>query len=292
MTMKDVLAVVVTYNRLSDLKDCIQALKSQTKANEFDIFVVNNGSTDGTAEYLESENGIQFINQENLGGAGGFYTGMKYAYENNYTWIWLMDDDGLPEKKQLEELLLFHQNHPRYYFLNALVLNKDSHNEFAFNSPILGTVEDTKKLEFLNDFIKPFNGTFIHRKMISDIGFIKKEMFIWGDEREYTSRARIKGYYPVTVTSAIHYHPKEKGKSVYAIPFLKSSRILLKPEKLSHIYYRNEGFIQRNYGKGYHGILTRIKFVFYNIVYLLRVGNMTELKKFCVFYRQGVKGMF
>lgn len=74
-----VAVTVVTYNRLNLLKECLQALRRQTiKA---DIIIVNNGSTDGTKEYLDSKEGIFVIHQENLGGAGGFYAGTRQAFK-------------------------------------------------------------------------------------------------------------------------------------------------------------------------------------------------------------------
>ena len=95
--MKKVLAIIVTYNRLDCLKECLASLNSQT-CQDFDILVINNGSTDGTKEYLDSKENLLKIHQNNLGGAGGFYAGMKYMYDNGYEWLWMMDDDGLPEK--------------------------------------------------------------------------------------------------------------------------------------------------------------------------------------------------
>jgi len=41
---------------------------------------------------------------ENDGGAGGFYEGMKQAYEPGFNWIWIMDDDCIPTETALEEL--------------------------------------------------------------------------------------------------------------------------------------------------------------------------------------------
>ena len=55
--------VVVTYNRLKDLKNCIAAIKKQTYC-KYDIIVVNNGSTDGTKEYLDLQNDIKVLHQD------------------------------------------------------------------------------------------------------------------------------------------------------------------------------------------------------------------------------------
>ncbi|HNI97154.1 MAG TPA: glycosyltransferase, partial [Leptospiraceae bacterium] len=70
-----ILAAAVTYNRKSLLERCILALKSQTYS-DFEILVINNGSTDGTSDWL-AENGIPYITQENSGGAGGFYRAVE-----------------------------------------------------------------------------------------------------------------------------------------------------------------------------------------------------------------------
>ena len=61
------LVLIVTYNRLSDLKICVETVRKQTY-KYFNILVVNNGSTDGTKEWLVQQADIITINQENLGG--------------------------------------------------------------------------------------------------------------------------------------------------------------------------------------------------------------------------------
>ena len=91
-----VLAALVTSNRCQLLERCIKHLKLQTK-EPYEILVVNNGSTDNT-EFFLKKNNIKFINQNNLGSAGGWHTAIDYAIKNNFEYIWLMDDDGYPEK--------------------------------------------------------------------------------------------------------------------------------------------------------------------------------------------------
>lgn len=281
--MNEILCIVVTYNRLPDLKFCLVALQRQTM-KMFDILVVNNGSTDGTLEFLnEKSKEIIVINQENLGGAGGFYAGMKYGLEHNYKWLWLMDDDGTPEEHQLERL--FSQREASMY-LNALVLNKDNHEEFAFQPDDKRiTLEKICQTNPSNILVHPFNGTFFNIEMVKQIGLIKKEMFIWGDEKEYTFRAMTHGITPVTITNAIHYHPKEKGIKQYAIPFIHSRKtiILIKPPRFSHYYYRNLGYID----KTYRGALKSLKQVAIHTIFFIRKGEWKELSKFIRFYLNG-----
>ena len=102
-----VAAVVVTYNRLPLLQKCIESLRAQTAP--CDILVVNNASTDGTGPWLAAQKtaGVLLARDtgENLGGAGGFNYGMRWALEAGYDYLWLMDDDCLPQPDALEKLL-------------------------------------------------------------------------------------------------------------------------------------------------------------------------------------------
>ena len=76
--------VIVTYNRLELLKECITACINQKE--EFQkILIINNASTDGTKEYLENlqYSNLEIINSnKNLGGSGGFWLGIKQ-------WNWI-----------------------------------------------------------------------------------------------------------------------------------------------------------------------------------------------------------
>lgn len=83
--MKEIAAVVVTYNRKELLKKNIEALLKQTY-KEFDIYIIDNASTDGTYEYIKEyidSNQIHYENtNKNLGGAGGFNFGIKKVVES------------------------------------------------------------------------------------------------------------------------------------------------------------------------------------------------------------------
>ena len=97
-------AVVVTHNRIDLLRQCVAQLENQICA--CDILIVDNASTDGTAQWLESQPDLHCRNTgANLGGAGGFNLGMRWAVEAGYDYVWVMDDDCLPQPDALEKLL-------------------------------------------------------------------------------------------------------------------------------------------------------------------------------------------
>lgn len=287
--MKSILAIIVTYNRRTDLEKCMETLQIQAYQN-FDLCIVNNGSTDGTAEYLKSgpvwegQGKVVILNQENLGGAGGFYAGQKYAMEQGYDWIWMMDDDGIPHPDQLQNLVNYADQSGKK-FLNALVVDKDDHTRFAFHA-YDWTIEKAMRIETIEQFIHPFNGTFVHTDVLKKCGLTKKEMFIWGDEVELTMRYTYAGYKPVTVTSAIHYHPKEKGVSDMVLPGILNNRVLVKPKKMSKYYYRNLGYIHQMYyrNKWYQGL----KPMFMYAIYYSRKLDLAEAYKAVKYYIRGL----
>ncbi|MBK8785130.1 MAG: glycosyltransferase [Chitinophagaceae bacterium] len=61
--MEKVVAVVVTYNRLALLSECITALRNQSRPLD-GILVINNGSTDGTEEWLNAQPDVSYFTQK------------------------------------------------------------------------------------------------------------------------------------------------------------------------------------------------------------------------------------
>ncbi|EEN7923082.1 glycosyltransferase, partial [Salmonella enterica] len=90
-------ALIVTFNRLEKLK---KSVRETVKAGFSSIVIVNNGSNDGTREWLSSlsEPGITTLNlKDNLGGAGGFKVGSQYICSySNADWVFFYDDDAYP----------------------------------------------------------------------------------------------------------------------------------------------------------------------------------------------------
>lgn len=288
--MMDIACIIVTFNRIHLLQECIEAVRRQTY-KDFDIIVINNGSSDGTKEWLDEQPDIMAINQENVGGAGGFYTGMKVAFEKGYEWIWMMDDDGLADSHQLENLLHGSEKcHSK--FVNSLVCNINNPSKLAFglvnNAVGITELEEAQTSDFILDSINPFNGTFIHRDVISSIGLIKKEMFIWGDEMEYTYRARKAGFSQFTITSALHYHPTIKSQQVNIFPFVNRYKVDVPAnKKRAYIKYRNNGYICHNYFPE-REFVEKLKYSLYFVIHF----KFSDLFLFFKYYNKGKKDIF
>lgn len=105
-----VAAVIVTYNRLEKLKTVLRTVRAQTTPPDW-IVVIDNASNDGTKEFLAAQDDPTLDVtrlEENTGGAGGFATGTKRAYDLGADLFWLMDDDCYPEPEALERLVAGH----------------------------------------------------------------------------------------------------------------------------------------------------------------------------------------
>ncbi|MEO8860480.1 MAG: glycosyltransferase family 2 protein [Ginsengibacter sp.] len=202
--MEKVVAVVVTYNRQQLLSECIAALRLQTRAID-KILVINNGSNDNTEKWLKNQPDIEFVTQTNLGSGGGFNRGIKLAYEKNYDWIWLMDDDGLPKEDALEHLL--EGADEKLCLRNCAVINKEDKKSFVWKTGNYSNIDEVEE-PIIKNFAHPFNGTLLHKNIIEKVGLPKKELFIWGDETEYYYRIIRKNKIPFyTKSNSIHYHP-------------------------------------------------------------------------------------
>ncbi len=106
-----ILVIIVTWNKQSYVVDLLNSLKKIHYHQEYlDIVVVDNASTDGTVEYLKTHfpEILLVENEENLGGTGGFNTGLSYAFsqpESRYDYLWLLDNDVIVHPDTLSELV-------------------------------------------------------------------------------------------------------------------------------------------------------------------------------------------
>ena len=100
--------IVVTYNRAHFLKDALDSIKVQT-FKDYEIILVDDGSTDDTKEIAEKYEGIRYIYQEHSGISRARNTGVKAARGK---WIAALDSDDLWEKDKLQKQVEYLHAHP------------------------------------------------------------------------------------------------------------------------------------------------------------------------------------
>lgn len=296
--MKNITAVVVTYNRKKLLIRCIEHLRKQTIGLN-SIIVVNNGSTDGTKEWLDTQADLDIIHQENVGGSGGFYRGIEHAYKKGFDWIWCMDDDVYPEPDCLENLLKQYDEK-----IGVLCPLRKQEGEmfvteirkFNLTNPFKSLHADVLSLVDVTDHDSiriegmAFEGPLIKREVVEKIGLPNKDLFLLYDDSDYSYRTVLADYQVRLVPGAILN--KEKF-------FANDDRVTQVQKGKWKLYYhiRNTVYFNRRYGKNAGvkylrslGVMLRYQgYVLKNLPFNKKY-NLSDIETFYKAYRDGING--
>ena len=185
---------VVTYNRshlLTRLLESIEKMDPQPGT----VVIVDNASSDNTGEVIESFRpriGSEIVYRRldtNTGGSGGFSEGMRVAFELGSEWIWLMDDDVevLPDG-----LTKMGKWAPRFKSIQGRRYDYDG-SEFywqyrvaeplAIPIPFAPAGFDSTGYKQMNSGC--FEGMFIHRDVVEQVGLPDPRFFIYWDDQTY-----------------------------------------------------------------------------------------------------------
>ena len=262
--------VVVTHNRSQLLKNCVENLISIDKNLLSAIHIYDNASVDDTwsviEELMKRDNRIISTHlNENIGGAGGFSKGLQEAFNSGAEWIGIMDDDLLLDKNCLSTIkkTIHSDNHKCFTVVREdlqgnlaeyAALSYNLSNPLIINPRIKSVIDVYKDRsscpKLFNIACASFEGFFIHRDVIKEVGFPYAEYFIFGDDYDYSIRIREAGFSIVAVRDA---------KAYRMLPFVKSKFGSWK----DYYRWRNFFIIHFLYGKN---ILVRLK------PYILFVG--------------------
>ena len=196
-------AVVVTYNRIELLKECLTSYINQTRLPD-KIIVVDNASTDGTREYLDTwkndndeKTKIHVIHlSENKGGSGGFHEGLKTALELNSDWVCVADDDAILAEDVFEKAEKHIMQLPSDATVSAIctkVITDGCVSLFhRTNRRILSTKilpepisEETYEQEFFECDSASYVGAILNCETLKEVGITEKNYFIWNDDAEH-----------------------------------------------------------------------------------------------------------
>jgi rhamnopyranosyl-N-acetylglucosaminyl-diphospho-decaprenol beta-1,3/1,4-galactofuranosyltransferase len=215
-------AVVVTFNRKHMLRECLDALRAQSRPPDR-VLVVDNASTDGTLEMVRSDHpDVDLLALPyNQGGAGGFHEGLARAYRDGADWAWLMDDDTIASRDALAELIGAPDRlsgAPRPLLLASKAVWDDGRvhpmNIPQFEREALDHVVLAAENGVLPMRAATFVSLLVKREAIERYGLPLKHFFIWSDDVEYTARIlRHEAGYAVP-QSVVHHKTKTAHTAV------------------------------------------------------------------------------
>jgi rhamnopyranosyl-N-acetylglucosaminyl-diphospho-decaprenol beta-1,3/1,4-galactofuranosyltransferase len=204
-----VTAIVVTHNRINDLQTCLDALCKQTYPLH-DVIVVDNASTDETSNFLGRQPKITVVRLlHNAGGAGGFKAGMTAAAQTEAHWWWLMDDDCVPDPNALRHLVGACVHGPPTLAGAAPAIQ---YSDGVRRCGVIWPRRDARPARREHNQIDcaPFLGILLRATACREVGAVRDDFFIHGDDTEYCLRLQRRGWFLAAVPDALVTHPADR----------------------------------------------------------------------------------
>jgi len=212
------------------LRDCLHSIESHPPQGDFEIIVVDNGSTDGTRQMLEQEFPTvrQIVNPTNL----GFTKPMNQAMQaSSGAYLLWLNPDTLLHPAAFDRLIEFMQAHPQAGICGPKVLNTDGSLQkpcrrgestpWAVISYFLGLSSLFPKSRFFGGYLMNYMGEdeihtvagvagsclLVRRAVIEQIGYLDERFFAYQEDADFCFQARQAGWlvYYVPTAQITHY---------------------------------------------------------------------------------------
>lgn len=211
--MPKLLTIIVTYNAMRWVDRCLGSVKASSVPS--DIFIVDNGSTDGTRGYIaehypeamliRSEVNLMFGRANNLG--------LEYALKNEYDYVYLLNQDAWVAPDAFEKLIAASTVHPKYGILSPLQMKSDGESyEMLFEHLIIEKMPDGFLQREICDvgFVQAAHWM-LTRKCIEIVGGFSPTFPHYGEDNNYCQRAIYHGFRIGIVPAAKAVHDAANG---------------------------------------------------------------------------------
>lgn len=237
--MNKVAAVICNYNKSDYVMQCIQSVL-ESRFAEFDLFVVDNASTDDSVKRIRAEYGNRlclFANKENLGGSGGFNTGIRHAVEKGYEYVWCLDNDVLVDENAVGELYRFMESRRDVGMTGSKVYHMEAPDyvqqygidviwdEYCCEAKYYNQIEDGTMPEVVYSDAVAACSVLVRTSVIKEIGPLPEENFLYWDDTEWGIKCNLAGYKVASLgASKVLHCMGAKKESVNTFPLYYSWR--------------------------------------------------------------------
>lgn len=214
---KHVIVLILSYNGKSLLEDSISSYLANQYPN-FEVVVIDNGSTDGTKEWVaDNYPQVTLLRTEvNLKYSGGFNFGLKYAFdEKNCDYVLITNNDVKVQDSVIEELVKIAETDDKIAFVTGKVYYYDlpdtlqtvgkKYDEFWWNGghigrneKDIGLYESVEELAWCDDIY-----WLVSKKVYKEVGGYDTEFAFQAEDYDLQARAKMAGY-------KLYYTPKAK----------------------------------------------------------------------------------
>ena len=248
--------VIINWNTKEDLSVCLSSIKDRLRFPLFEVFVVDNGSKDGTSAEIRKEHSwVELLeNEKNLGFAKAANMALR-RMKGRY--VLLLNPDTQIKEGAIEKLFSFMEVHPEVGVAGAQLLNADGSKQNSIaNFPSLATELLNKSL--LRWLIpKTFPGKerdlqepievdsvigacmMVRREALDQVGLLDEDYFLFLEETDWCYRMKKEGWKIYHVPQAEIYHfqgrSAERDKKRAKIEYYRSRY---------HFFKKNKGNLQ------------------------------------------------
>jgi len=253
----DVSVVIVNWNTRDVLRDCLASVYTNTKNIRFEVIVIDNASSDGSAEMVRGEfpHVILLMNPRNLGFATANNQGMSVA---NGRYVLLLNSDTILLDNAIEKTMAFADSHAQAGIVGCRVLNPDKSLQptcFMFPSVLnmflwatyLSKVFATSRffgrermIWWHRDDVREVDvatGCFmlVRSQAIEQVGLLDERFFMYGEETDWCCRFKKAGWRILFTPDAEIIHlggaSTRQMSSEMFLQYVKSMLLLFKKHK-------------------------------------------------------------
>jgi GT2 family glycosyltransferase/SAM-dependent methyltransferase len=213
--------IVLNWNGLVDTKECLESLQNVAYENK-EIIVVDNGSSDGSQEYIRKNyhDVILLENNENLGYAEGNNRGIQVALEKGAEYIFLLNNDTLVDNDAIFKLIEISKTDARIGFLGPKIyyysepiriwsaggkLSKwfihSGGKHIGYRKIDRGQFECIKETDYVSGC-----AILIKKSVFEQIGLFDPKFFCYYEEADLIVRSKRKGFKVIFVPKAKVWH--------------------------------------------------------------------------------------
>ena len=218
--MKEIGIVICNYNKASYVCKCIETVLASDIDN-FQVYVVDNASTDTSVEEIQKNFGEQvevIVNQENLGGSGGFNTGIRKVVESGHKYLMCLDNDVQVTKDAIRNLYEFLEEHKQVGMVGSKVYHLQEpeyvqqmglyiHFDNFSAETIFADVQDNSQIPDVVycDTVAACS-LMMPVSVVKEVGMMPEDNFIYWDDMEWGYKVKLAGYQVAAYGKSKVYH--------------------------------------------------------------------------------------
>lgn len=223
---KKYLIILLNYNNWQDTIECVHSL-NKSDVSSSSILIIENFSNDNSKDKLSEEiPEVKVIHSDkNLGFTGGNNIGIRYAFENNYEYAVVLNNDTIVESNAIKTLtdqmdlnhdftlgtgrIYYYPEKDKIWYDGGRVIKwraAEQHFNFRKNVSDVKLNDDLREIDFIS-------GCYMCIRLsdLPKLGYMDEKFFIYLDDLEYSSRASKNQMKMIYVPNSVLYH-KARGE--------------------------------------------------------------------------------